>query len=346
MGVRPTRPLEFDSAHEEPKKGVRTDKAVVRRSKADVFNDAHLSFHFALRNSIYMSTGPLSNKTRDAFKDWLGLLQQSMPPTWEIQNLILALLEDFPNIVQSEENLLNVVNRFPPPRNKWSEACTKGVKGMGYTCGLWELFHIMTIGVVEWNLMIYDGDHLIMPVDDVAVTLRNYIEHFFGCEVCRENFLHGFDTCARDRCSRLHHSATTQQEWVQLPLWLYEFHNGVNLRLMRERASKEGWTPTRDDEIKAEWPPRDECPKCWREDGGWNEDMVYKFLRVEYWLDDAVAGVYRKELNEVEEDETDESAMPSIALQVFPILVVAGLGVGWYVKERERRRTGRHKRIA
>lgn len=346
LGIHPSGPLKFNTPPETKRK--KTEQAIMQhRSKVDVFNDAFLSFHFALRNSIYMSAGPLSNKTRDAFSDWLALLQQAMPPTWEIQNLLDALVKDFDNIVKSEDNLLKVVDRFPPPTDKWSESCTKGVKGMGFTCGLWELFHIMTVGVVEWNLMIYDGDHLIMPVDQVAVTLRNYIEHFFGCEVCRMNFIHGFDSCARDRCSRLIHQAKTQKEWVQLPLWLFETHNGVNVRLMKERAEREKWTPTREDEIKAEWPPRQQCPKCWREDGGWDEESVYRFLRVEYWLDDAVADVYRGRLAEVEEDEDDDEApMPSITLQLVPIMVVAGMALGWYVKERERRKTGLHKRIA
>jgi len=344
LGIRPTKPLQFDESLEV--KTQKTDQAITRRSKSDVFNDAYLSFHFALKNSIHMDLGPLSNKTRDAFYDWLSLLQQSMPPIWEIQNLLTALVDNFEGIAESEQNLVKLADTFPPPSDKWSQACEKGLKGMGYTCGLWELFHIMTVGVVEYNLMIYDGDHMIIPVDDVSVTLRNYIENFFACEVCRMNFLHGFDTCARDRCTRLHHEATSQKEWVQLPLWLFEFHNGVNVRLMRERAERENWTPTREDEIKAEWPSREECPKCWREDGGWNEDMVYKFLRTEYWLDDAVAGVYRKELSELEMDEDDEDSMPPIALQLLPIFVTIGVGVGWYVKERERRRTGLHKRVA
>ena len=318
----------------------------MRRSKADIFNDAHLSFHFALRNSIYMSLGPLSDTARDAFQEWLALLQQALPPTWEIQNLITALVKDFDNICKSEDDLLAVVNRFPPPTEKWSESCTKGVKGMGYTCGLWELFHIMTVGVVEWNLMIYEGDHLITPVDETVVVLRNYIEHFFGCEVCRMNFIHSFDSCAHDRCSRLHHHARTQEEWVQLPLWLFETHNAVNLRLMRERAERENWTPTREDEIKAEWPSRRDCPKCWREDGGWDEEMVYRFLRVEYWLDDAVTVAYREKLRVQDEYYSDDEPMPSVALQLVPLCIVGAMALAWYVNERKRRKTGLHKRIA
>ena len=159
--------LEFTATQANPPALRTADGAAAspshRRSKTDVFNDAYLSFHFALRNSIYMSDGPLSSKERDAFQAWLSLMKKALPPTWDIQNLIRALLDDFASVVQGEANLVQVAERFPPPHNKWSDACTKGVKGMGYTCGLWELFHIMTVGVVEWNLMIYDGEYMIVP---------------------------------------------------------------------------------------------------------------------------------------------------------------------------------------
>jgi hypothetical protein len=181
-------------------------------------------------------------------------------------------------------------------------------------------------------------------VDDVAVTLRNYIENFFGCEVCRENFLHGFDTCARDRCSRLHHSADSQSEWEQLPLWLFEVHNGVNVRLMRERSEREKWTPTREDEIKAEWPSRDACPQCWREDGGWNEDVVYRYLRIEYWLDDAISGLYRKQISTTEDEEDSNETTSSFTLPLVLVSGVVLIGIWWYMKEFERRKTGYHKR--
>jgi hypothetical protein len=162
MGVHPTQALH---AVQDNQKHIqqKTDHVSLYRSKTDVYNDAYLSFHFALKNGIFMSSGPLSSKARDAFSEWLSLLKRALPPTWEIQNLVKALINDFDTICEGEEHLAKVADRFPPPEKKWSEACTKGVKGMGYTCGLWELFHIMTVGVVEWNLMIYDGEHMILP---------------------------------------------------------------------------------------------------------------------------------------------------------------------------------------
>ena len=34
----------------------------------------------------------------------------------------------------------------------WSwQTCTYGENDMGYTCGLWQLFHVESVGVVEYN---------------------------------------------------------------------------------------------------------------------------------------------------------------------------------------------------
>lgn len=319
-----------------------------KRSKKDLFSDAYLSFHFALKNGIYMTNGPLTNTTRDALHSWLTLLEKSMPPVWQIQNLIRALLKNFDSIVQSEDQLVAVADQFPPRSKQWSRACSNGEKGAGYTCGLWELFHIMTVGVVEWNLMIYDEDSdMMLDVSEAALTLRNFVENFFGCEVCRVNFVGAYDTCAHDRCNRLHENADTDTEWMQLPLWLFETHNAVNIRLLKERAEREKWTQpvTRADEIKKEWPSRQECPKCWHDDGGWDEKTVYRYMRMEYWPEDKITGFYRKEMQDDSGDEPGEFPLPPMVIQLIPIVLVLGMAATWYLKKLERRRSGLHKRM-
>ena len=104
---------------------------------------------------------------------------------------------------------------------------------MGYTCGLWQLFHIMSVGVVEYNKHHHHGslDDLI-ATRRASETLRNCklvvvdcylyfcachvyhrlifslssfpslldIDHFFQCDVCRMNFLSMYDTCAVSLC--------------------------------------------------------------------------------------------------------------------------------------------------
>jgi len=70
-----------------------------------------------------------------------------------------------------------------------------------------------------------------LPTETVARTLRDYIDNFFGCESCRQHFVVTFDHCGHDRCDRLKEEWSEREaDWIQLPLWLYETHNAVNVR--------------------------------------------------------------------------------------------------------------------
>ena len=256
----------------------------LKRTKQDVFNDAYLSFDFAMRNAIFIGKGPLSNETKGVLESWIDLLQSTLPPTWSLQNMISELESHMDDVVQSEENLLKIVDKYPPPKSSWSPSCTRGDEYAGYTCGLWELFHIMSVGLLEWNQMVVGDDWAYYSTEDAAVTLRNYIEQFFGCEECRFNFLHDFDTCALDRCHRLVEGAGEADDWIEFPIWLFETHNAVNARLLRERTDRdESRLPTREEEISVQWPPKSDCPVCWRADGRWGQDEVLAYLRLTYW---------------------------------------------------------------
>jgi thiol-disulfide isomerase/thioredoxin len=253
------------------------------RRQEEIFNDALVSFHFALRNGIYMADGPLPMKARVAFENWLNLLHRAIPVASSLHSVVSALLDDFENIVEDEAGLLDIAYSFAPAKMKWSLACTHGTRGAGYACGLWELFHIVTVGVMEWNELSLVDLSMAIGVEEAAVTIRDYIENFFGCEACRMNFMSAFDACAHDRCHRLDNNANSVDQWRELPLWLFETHNSVNIRLLHEKGEREEYRPTLQDEINKQWPARDNCPHCWRDDGGWVEDHVVEQLKVDYW---------------------------------------------------------------
>jgi thiol oxidase len=262
------------------------------RTKENVYEDARHSLLFALKTGVFADAQqPLTNETRTALFEFLELVHYSVPPTWRpVQNLVTAILEDFVNATSSEEAFLAVVN-LHDPRNEadepWSPSCTKGNPHMGYTCGLWELFHMVTVGAVEWNLMLQtdDGDRAI-ATDDAAKAIRDFVEHFFGCEVCRTNFVSAYDSCFLDRCHRLTDEMTLEK-WLQLPVWLWEMHNAVNVRLLKEKFERDkvGRVPSVEEEHSVMWPSRTDCPACWHADGGWDDMLIYKFLRLEYWYD-------------------------------------------------------------
>lgn len=147
-----------------------------------------------------------------------------------------------------------------------------------------QLFHIMSIGLVIWNHLALEDDQKIIP-SDMADILRDYVEHFFLCEECRLNFLSAFDACSYDRCNRLITSASrgTLQQYIQYPLWLFETHNALNVRLRKERIEQNVETEDFTNVTEILWPPVTSCRKCWLSEGRWNEFEIYKYMQESYW---------------------------------------------------------------
>lgn len=335
--------------------------ALKRGSKKDIYNDAAMSFHFAMGNSIFMTTHGLSNSTEKAFKKWIGLLENTLPPTWKQMHKPLGdISHKIKSATKSEKTLLKILEPSKPKTIEWSESCTKGDKFAGYTCGLWELFHIMTLGVVEWNKGV-TNEWAVITAEDAANILHDYISNFFACDVCRKNFLQMYDACEHDRCNRLGTSETSEKEWKQLPLWLWETHNSVNVRLLHERHERDGKPKPTQEEIEgAQFPLRRECPKCWHDDGTYSEMYVYQYLRLTYWLEDDVnkklrtkfersMRIHRERMKQlkIEEALDDDANGESMPLYV-PGLIVMAIGsvllVAW-TKKIEKDKSGRHKKI-
>ena len=257
----------------------------LKRTKEDIYNDAYLSFDFAMRNAIFFNKGPLPADDKETFGYWIEQLKDALPPTWKLKRVVSEIFDNIEAVQNDETVLMEIMDKYPPKKKTWSKSCTRGDKYAGYTCGLWELFHIMTVGLVEWNTFASGGDDWVYyRPEGSAKVLRDYIEHFFGCEVCRVNFLHAYDTCEYDRCNRLEHGIGEMEDWKELPLWLFELHNGVNRRLLHERTERDNSVvSSHHDEVNVQWPPRDDCPICWHPDGRWDPDNIYNFLRLTYW---------------------------------------------------------------
>ncbi|KAL3769921.1 hypothetical protein ACHAW5_002696 [Stephanodiscus triporus] len=248
----------------------------------DAWSDAALSFEFALGNGIYVENGPLDDGRGGAFREWLVLLSRTLPPQMNrTHEIIDALLGDYPRAAGGQSGLNELVReRVGELGRSWTwRTCTYGDGGVGYTCGLWQLFHVMSLGVVEYN-----RHYAPMPTRYVSDTLRDYVDNFFQCEVCRMNLLSMYDACAFDGCHRLSKNpSSSEAEWRELPLWLWETHNDVNVRLMGERLERNAENEPNQWEQQARWPSLHDCPNCWRDDRSWEDEEIFKFLRNSYW---------------------------------------------------------------
>mmetsp|Transcript_29125 Transcript_29125/g.44454 ORF Transcript_29125/g.44454 Transcript_29125/m.44454 type:complete len:575 (+) Transcript_29125:145-1869(+) len=335
------------------------------RTKSQISNDAFLSFDFAMRQSVYTEEGPLKNSTKLVFVEWIGLLKQALPPFWKIHNALDSIASNIENVITDEDALIEIMDRDGPSHQLNWNGCTND-DSHGYTCGLWELFHILTVSVVEWNVAAVTPRSVI-PVEQVANLLSSYISEFFACEVCRRHFLSNFDACSQDRCHRLGNSDWSEKEWKQLPLWLWEEHNDVNIRLKREKKEREqgggNVRLTSEETWDAKWPSRYDCPSCWNSDGTWDDEIIYKYLRLKYWpMDDAKNTQYAKEIQqaahltqsrfdddygdegELEEEGIDEE-MDFRILVGIPALGLITLVVATIRKQIQLDRTGRHKKM-
>lgn len=305
-----------DIAHISPKPDSETKIARVvpfqPHEVSDAWHDAATSFEFALKHSIYMSNGPMPEKVKTAFFEWLDLLSKALPPQMDrtrqiIKHILGAFLmlvecfifvtasfqpinssefcssvDDFSTATNGLPELTQLIRaKFPLLKSEAWRTCTYEDNENGYTCGLWQLFHVMSVGVVEHNR---HGDSII-PTRYASEVLRNYVENFFQCEVCRMNFLYMYDSCAFDACHRLSgEPSTSEHDWRELPLWLWETHNDVNVRLMGERLDRHSQPKPNDWESQqARWPSLFSCPNCWREDKSWEEDEVFQHLHTVYW---------------------------------------------------------------
>jgi len=317
------------------------------RTRHDIYNDAYLSFYFAMQHGIFVGRDPPSEEAKRAFRNWINMLNQVLPPAWPLQALLADLAEHLDTALESEENLLEIVEDHPPPKQTWSRSCSRGEPSMGYTCGLWELFHTATLGVVEWNANNVAGNKkLFFTPDHAGKIVRDYIEHFFACEVCRINFLHEYDNCGFDRCERLSTEIGGPEDWKELPLWLFELHNGVNLRLQKERAERDGDPPPTQQELRAsEWPAHTDCPLCWHDDGRFDADAVYSFLHSTYWSD----GLFLPKkstfsLLEAKKNREEGTNWMSILGGSVLMLLLLAVACRRVQKKRKIHRTGKHKK--
>jgi hypothetical protein len=327
----------------------------MERSKREVYQDAHLSLDFALRTGVFTESGALSKKKEGTLKRFLTLLQQCLPPGSSMQPLVADLLANLLIIVKGETELVKILDRHDKPAQEWSPACLQ--HGTGYTCGLWQLFHIITIGLVEWNKASFDSEGQLHTMSS-SETIRDFVFNFFLCDECRSHFVSEFDACMYDRCNRLvDRDGATLAHWVQFPLWLFEQHNGVNVRLRKERIDRGEKEDASEFDVK--WPPTHKCPSCWLSPEQWDEEKVYGYMRLEYWPEDSESQAFRQViLNEtakmkhahqhyvphqhpfsnaaLEEERASERILPApdglLALSL--LLFAAAVGLNWSRKKK------------
>ncbi|CAH1787524.1 unnamed protein product, partial [Owenia fusiformis] len=184
-----------------------------------------------------------------ALKDYIVVLCKFFPGSEETINFLMKLrnwLATKEISVSGQEwlqfidynNDITTHTHFPTVI-KWT--CCQGSKPnlRGYNCGLWTLFHTLTV-----SAMIQQEDDENPDSREVAMAMKGYITNFFGCKECAKNFKYM--------------AVTIEKEIHSLDdavLWLWRSHNKANKRLHGD-PSEDPVFP------KIQFPSVKDCPHC------------------------------------------------------------------------------------
>jgi Erv1 / Alr family len=155
-----------------------------------------------------------------------------------------------------------------------------------------------TLGVAEYrggsdliqSNSVHPGTRTFSPLE-AADAVREYMISFFPCADCANHFVGIYDQCEINRrCSRLTSDSTTmiEADWKELALWLWEVHNDVSVRLLKENHDSKRWRRQKvlpvTDQIKVIWPAITDCFQCLNEDGSFDEGAIFLHLEETYWF--------------------------------------------------------------
>ncbi|XP_060520575.1 sulfhydryl oxidase 1-like [Cylas formicarius] len=129
----------------------------------------------------------------------------------------------------------------------------------GYPCGLWKLFHYLTVNAALDLDSRGDNPRIILE------GMHGYIKNFFGCADCSQHFQEMASRRELNKVSSFNDSI----------LWLWNAHNEVNKRLSGDL--------TEDPEFpKIQFPSKDNCPKCHNVEETWSIPEVLIYLKHTY----------------------------------------------------------------
>ncbi|CAK9828271.1 Sulfhydryl oxidase 1 [Anthophora retusa] len=209
----------------------------------------------------------IKDEKMDALKKYLNILAEYFPLRYG--NIFLETIKDivkkrnnisgeeFSQIVKSVEEEMSPIYSGP---SKWIGCKGSSKKYRGYPCGLWTMFHMLTV-----NFAIRNNKDVEHEPRKVLEAMYGYIEHFFGCADCSQHFV---QMASRNKMFDVSNANDSV-------LWLWSAHNEVNARL----AGDDTEDPKHK---KIQYPATQHCPNCKYENGTWNEENVLYYLISKY----------------------------------------------------------------
>ncbi|XP_076290507.1 sulfhydryl oxidase 1 [Lasioglossum baleicum] len=208
----------------------------------------------------------ITGEKMDALKKYLNLLADYFP--LRHGNIFLETVrdiikkrdnvsgEEYSQIIKSTEEEMSPIYSGPA---QWV-GCKGSKEGYrGYTCGLWTMFHMLTV-----NYAIENKDPKHEP-RKVLEAMHGYVKHFFGCADCSQHFVEMTKKNKIFEVSNVNDSI----------LWLWSAHNEVNARLAGDNTEDPKHK-------KIQYPAAEHCADCRYENGTWSEENVIRYLKTKY----------------------------------------------------------------
>ena len=289
-----------------------------------LYHDITLAFINGLKSGLYDDLEkPLSTERKQLLLDWCDLLSATLPPEFGLHRIINLLRSNWIHISSSRRNLMSILSVSLPAEKDYSDECTQPTKkrlfgagphtkspSRGSTCAFWRLLHTLSVGLAErkGGTDASTDDEVLRDVDaalgvvggkhrrnhrpfspkEAAEIIRNVVDTFFTCEVCRKNFIEQYDSCQYGRCDKLKDTTEglSEDDWREMSLWLWQYHNGVTSTVSKKAAES---TDAKAVSSGLAWPSAKDCSSCKLSNGSWDHMHVYRYLREVYWGDEEVS---------------------------------------------------------
>lgn len=203
-----------------------------------------------------------------AFKDYMSVTSKFLPIDNENVRRFFKRMNNWLNTKSAPIKTVEIIEKmrvsdgYIPDTTNWKHCLGSRDYYRGYPCGLWILFHTMT--VYEYKNKFKKGNIHMMNNHEVILSMRSYIREFFACKECTDHFT--------KMSANIENELNRPESSV---IWLWKSHNNVNNRL-KGVASEDPMHP------KVEFPTKTMCQECYQWNGEYDEEVVLDFL-LEYY---------------------------------------------------------------
>lgn len=240
------------------------DNLLMPNDNTVYLSDLEATLRYSLEHEI-LSRSFITGESLNSLNSYLELLIECFPSNIRSKKFIKLIWENTHlNKTVSGEKLGNIINTYEFLLKPYvTEHTWIGCEGSQpiyrkYPCGLWTMFHTLTVQASTKKLETFNGKQ-------VLETIAGYVKHFFGCTDCSEHFMN-MATTIQTNVSSLDDAV----------LWLWSAHNQVNQRL-RGDVTEDPMHP------KILFPLKVHCETCHQNGTDeWNKTEVLKYLKNMY----------------------------------------------------------------